>query len=69
MIRHHVEDDDLNQAADPEVDPAEDEVVLDLVAIEVDADHDPYHQQNIRNKDILAIAKILHDRDVLVYSI
>lgn len=69
MIHHHVEDDDLSQAADPEVDPVEDEVVLDLVVIEVVVDHDQYHQQNIKNNVILAIAKILPDRDALVCSI
>lgn len=69
MIHHHVEDDDLNQAADPEVDPVEDEVVLDLVVIEVVVDHDQYHRQNTKNNVILAIVKILPDRDVLVFSI
>jgi len=69
MIHHHVEDDDLNQAADPEVDPVEDEVVLDLVVIEVVVDHDQYHQQNTKNNVILAIVKILPDRDALVFSI
>lgn len=69
MIHHHVEDDDLNQAADPEVDPVEDEVVLDLVVIEVVVDHDQFHRQNTKNNVILAIVKILPDRDVLVFSI
>jgi len=65
MILHHVEDDDLNQAADQEVDLAVDEVDLDLVVVDqVAADPDPYHQQNIKNNVILAIAKIRHGRDV-----
>ena len=39
--------------------------VIDQVA----DDPDPYHQQNIKNNVILAIAKILLGRDVLVFSI
>ena len=59
----------FSQAADPEVDPVEDEVVLDLVVIEVVVDHDQFHRQNTKNNVILAIVKILPDRDVLVFSI
>ena len=59
----------FSRAADPEVDPVEDEVVLDLVVIEVVVDHDQYHQQNTKNNVILAIVKILPDRDALVFSI
>ena len=60
----------FSPAADLEVDPAVDEVDLDLVVIDQVADDpDPYHQQNIKNNVILAIAKILLGRDVLVFSI
>ena len=60
----------FSQAADPEVDPAVDEVDLDLVVIDQVADApDPYHQQNIKHNVILAIAKILLGRDVSVFSI
>lgn len=70
MIPRHVDEDDPNPAADPEVDPAVDEVDLDLVVIDQVADDpDPYHQRNIKNNVILAIAKILLGRDVLVFSI
>lgn len=60
----------FSQAADPEVDRAEDEVDLDLVVVDqVAVDPDPYHQQNIKNNVILAIAKIQLGRVVLVFSI
>jgi len=67
MIHHHVEDDDLNLAADQEADLEEDEVDLDLVVGVVVVDHDLYRQQNIKNSVILAIAKIQPDRDALEY--
>lgn len=70
MILRHVEDDDQNRAADPEVVPAEDEVDLDPGVIDqVAADPDQYHQQNIKNNVILAIAKIPPGRELLVFSI
>ena len=60
----------FSPAADPEVDPAVDEVDLDLVVIDQVADDpDPYHQRNIKNNVILAIAKIQLGRVVLVFSI
>jgi len=70
MILRHAEDDDPNQAADPEVDRAEDGVDLDLVVVDqVAVDPDPYHQQNIKSNVISAIVRIQLGRVVLVFSI